>query len=135
MGLVTEARDIDCVDSLRPGIWASGVRLVGQRCYRRLITPRGMLRGGEEEEDFGLDLAGYVGSTALAVADAMLPAMIRNELLKDPAVEEVEVEATRTEVSGEVSWTVNISLKTTEGDVELIIGVSSVTVELLGVLE
>lgn len=133
MGLVSEGRDTYCLDELRPGRWARGVQLVGQRCYRRLITPKGTLLGGEEEADFGLDLPGYVGSNQPAELDSMLPVMVRNELLKDPAVDAVSVTSSRTVSGGEVSWRLGIAIETTEGDVELIVAVSSVTVDLLGV--
>jgi hypothetical protein len=134
MGLVANARDVSCLDSLRPGVWARGLKLVAERCYRRLITPAGTLRGGEDEENFGLDLASFVGSTDDATTRAMLPVMTRNELLKDPAVDEVKVTAQRLELGGgRVSWRLTIDVTTTDGDVELIVGVSDVTVELIGV--
>ena len=133
MGTVAEARDTYCLDSLRPGVYVTGVELVAQRCYRRLITPRGMLRGGEEEENFGLDLAGFVGSAAPATVDAMLPSVVRNELLKDSAVDDVTVTASRVEGGGLVSWTLSIEIATTDGDVTLIVGVSEVSVGLIGV--
>jgi hypothetical protein len=136
MGIVADGRDTWCLDSLRPGVWAVGVYLVAQRCYRRLITPAGTLRGGEDEENFGLDLAGFIGSTDTATAQSMLPVMVRNELLKDPAVEDVTVTAFRTDLGGgRVSWRLTIDVVTTAGDVELIVGVDGVTVDLIGVRE
>lgn len=133
MGTVAQGRDTYCVDSLQPGRWARGTTLVGQRLYHRLITPKGTLRGGEDEADFGCDLSEYVGQTDPRTLDTALPVRVRNELLKDPAVDAVSVTATRTVAGGEVAWTITVRAETTEGDVELIVAVSSVTVELLGV--
>ncbi len=133
MGIVADARDISCLDSLRPGRWSAGLRLVGERCYRRLITPAGMLRGGDDEENFGLDLAGFIGSNDVATVQAMLPALVRNELLKDPAVDEAKATAESYVAGlGLVGWRLTIDIETTDGDVQLIVGVSSVTVELIG---
>jgi hypothetical protein len=135
MGVVADGRDIWCLDSLRPGVWATGVQLVAQRCYRRLITPAGTLIGGEDEQNFGLDLASFIGSTDVESVQAMMPARVRNELLKDPAVEEVTVDGELSEIGGgRVTWRLTIDVTTTEGDVELIVGVDGVTVELIGVV-
>lgn len=133
MGLVAEGKDTYCLDSLQPGRWARGKTLVGQRLYHRLITPKGALRGGEDEADFGFDLSEYVGQTDPRTLDTALPVRVKNELLKDPAVDAVSVTATRTVAGGEVAWRLTVQAETTEGDVELIVAVSSVTVELLGV--
>lgn len=134
MGLVSEGRDTWCLDSLRPGVMATGVQLVAQRCYRRLITPRGALRGGEDEENFGLDLAGFIGSNDVATVQATMPGQVRNELLKDPAVEEVTVSAQRIELGGgRVEWRLTIDVETTDGDVQLFVGVNDVTTALIGV--
>jgi len=133
MGTVATAVDTYCLDSLISGRLVSGLELLGQRCYRRLSTPAGTLRGGEEEADFGRDLAEYVGSTSPAIVDAMLPVIARNELMKDPAVVTATCIPTRVEGGGQVSWTLAVSVQSTDGDLQLILSVSAVTVALLGV--
>lgn len=133
MGTVDTGRDTYCLDELQPGRMARGKTLVAQRCYHRLITPSRTLRGGEEEADFGLDLAGYVGSVEAEDLEALLPVAVKNELLKDPAVDSVEVTATRVEAAGQVRWTLDIAIETTAGDVDLIVAVDAVSVELLRV--
>lgn len=130
---LTEGTDTYCVDSLEPGRMATGVQLVAQRCYHRLITPRGMLRGGEEEADFGLDLAGFVGSTEDRVLESMLPVRVQNELLKDPTVDTVKVTANRVESAGTVSWELEIKVQSAAGPFDLLVAVDGVSVELLGV--
>lgn len=133
MGAVDQGIDTYCLDSLVTGRLATGVQLVAQRCYRRLKTKPGTLVGGEDEANFGLDLAGYVGSTDADTVDATLPAAVQNELLKDPAVDSVDCTASRVVSAGQVSWTLTIAITSTAGNVELIVSVSSVTVQLLGV--
>lgn len=133
MGLVTEGRDTYCLDALQPGRWARGTKLVAQRLYHRLTTPKGDLRGGEDEADFGTDLAAYVGANNARELDSALPVIVRNELAKDPAVDAVTVTGTRVVAGGEIAWRLVVQAETTAGDVELILAVSSVTVELLGV--
>ena len=48
--------DTYCLDSLMTGRMASDATLIGQRLYHALITPRGALLGGPDEESFGEDL-------------------------------------------------------------------------------
>ena len=96
---LTEGRDTYCLDSLQPGRYARGVELLAQRLYHRLITPAGTLRGGEEEADFGMDLAAMVGEADDATNEKIRPAEITNELRKDPCVDNVTVKATRNEAA------------------------------------
>jgi len=135
MGTVSTGRDTYCLDHLQPGRFARGVQLVAQRCYRRLITPPGTLRGGEDEADFGMDLAGFIGATEERDLASMLPVRVKNELMKDPVVESVKVTAERTSSGGRVSYTMTISVQSAEGDFDLLVGVSEVSVEMLGVRE
>ena len=132
-GTIEQGVDTYCLDSLVPGRLVRGIELVAQRLYHRLITPPGTLRGGEDEADFGMDLAGYIGSIEPASAAAVLPARIENELRKDPAVYDVTVIANRVERAGSVSWDLNVSVTTVAGPLTLIMNASDVTVALLGV--
>ncbi len=132
-GLLSTGRDTYCLTSLQPGRMAKGVTLLAHRLFRRLITPRGALRGGEDEANYGLDLAGKCGSTENSILDSMLPVMIQNELLKDPAVDSVKVTATRETVAGLTAWAINIEVQSDEGPFDLLVSASSVTVELLGI--
>jgi len=54
--------------------------------YRRLITPRGTLRGGESEEAYGFNVAGYVGAVGVDLALVSLPGQVRAELMKDDRI-------------------------------------------------
>jgi hypothetical protein len=127
-------RDTYCLDALRPGRWARGKQLLAQRLYHRLITPRGSLRGGDQEANFGYDLAGKIGSTDARTLASMLPVQIQNELGKDEEVDAVKVTATSSTNAGQVSWSITISVTpNTVGPFDLVLAASAVTVELLGV--
>ena len=91
--------DTWCMDRLQPGRYARGPSLVAQALYRRLITPRGTLRGGDDESAYGLDVSGYVGAVGYQSALQALPGLVRGELLKDDRVGEVIVSATFTNTS------------------------------------
>lgn len=126
--------DVSCVNSLRTGRLVSGPRLVAEACFRRLNTPRGTLIGGEDEQNYGLDLADLIGSVATPSAEAALPGRIQAELLKDERVASVVVNVTSTmDSAGAVTWSIDVEGDTAEGPFSLQIGVSEVTVDLLGI--
>jgi len=124
-------RDTLCIDTLSTGRLARGPRLVGQRCYHRLITPRGTLLGGRDEADFGLDLASLVGSTSPPSSES-LAAQIRAELLKDPEVESVTAHVEESRDGALIRWTITVDARSAKGPFRLVVGVSDVSVELLG---
>jgi hypothetical protein len=124
-------KDISCTDELRTGRLSTGTRLVAEACYRRLITPRGTLRGGEDEANYGTDISTLVGENA-AIVDA-IPGIVRTELLKDERIEEVNVTIARSQDGPAISLVIDIEGITAIGPFELQIGVSDVTTELLKV--
>jgi hypothetical protein len=128
-------KDVSCTDSMRTGRYATGVRLVAESYYRRLTTPRGTLRGGEDEANFGLDLNNYVGQTNSRAAKAALPGQIAAELGKDERTLSVDPEIEETIEAGLVTWTITIRALTTVGPFTLQIGVGSVSASLLGIRE
>jgi len=84
--------DTWCLASYQPGRMVTRGTLVAQACYRRLITPRGTLRGIDDEDEefaYGFDIAGYVGAVGIDTAVAALPTQIQNELKKDERVRDV----------------------------------------------
>jgi len=127
-------REMSCTDSLRTGRFVTGTRLVAEACYRRLITPRGMLAGGEEEQNYGLDLTAIVGSANPTSIAASLPGRIRTELSKDERIATVSA-AVLPVVSGpETTLQITIACVTTaEGPFTLKLLATAVTVELLGI--
>lgn len=126
-------RDVSCTTGVRSGRYASGRRLVAEACYRRLSTPRGMLRGGDEEADYGIDLSEYLGASRPKAAAASLPAIIEAELRKDERVEQVDTTVTLTSngVASELLLTIRVT--TGEGPFDLQVSVDEVSVELLGI--
>lgn len=126
-------RDIACTDSLRTGRYATGLRVVAEALYRRLITRRGELL---DDPDYGLPLSDYLGSVVTAADIARAPGLIRQELLKDPRVSTVDVEFTDVLGAGnERSWTVQIEAYTDAGPFELTLSVGAVTTALVGFSE
>lgn len=125
-------RDVLCLDSLLSGRYASGLRLLGQRCYHRLITPRGTLRGGPDEGNFGLDLASKVGGAVTTAQQAALPSQIENELRKDPQVQSCSAAIVWTTASDRtVSAKVSVTVTSAAGPFELVMAVDAVSARVL----
>jgi len=129
----TFGRDTLCLDTLKTGRYATGKRVVAQRCYHRLITPRGMLRGGADEQNFGIDLPGMCGGAVTTELEAAIGPRVKNELLKDPQVETVSVSVEKSGTVLDRTWTITVSATTAAGPFELVLEVDSVTVKLLRV--
>jgi hypothetical protein len=127
-------RETSCTTELRTGRFVTGPRLVAEACYRRLTTPRGMLRGGEEEASYGINLMDLVGSTQSKAEAAALPGRIRTELEKDERIESVTVSILETRsASGDIALSISIEAVTGVGPFTLTLLASDVTVELLGI--
>jgi len=126
-------RDISVTDLLRTGRFATGTQLVGEACYRRLTTPRGMLRGGEDEANYGIDLTELIGESRPSVIAASLPGRIKNELLKDERIQTCEVELTVSTSGPSTSFVIVIEVTTAAGPFALQILATDVTTELLGI--
>jgi hypothetical protein len=126
-------RDIGCTTGLRTGTLVRGARLIGEAAYRRLTTRRGTLRGGRDEAEYGLFLPGVVGSTSPRLAAVSLPGRISTELLKDARIAEVDVDVQLGYLpAGAALFTVTIRARTAVGPFELVLRVSDVTTELVG---
>ena len=78
-------------EGIQTGRYSAGVQAVLESYLRRLTTPRGTLLGGDEEENFGIDLPGYVGDTDPSLLEQVTPGVVRNELRKDPRTFDVSV--------------------------------------------
>ena len=124
--------DTSCLTALRTGRFSQGVRLVAEACYRRLTTPRGTLQGGEDESDYGLDLADMIGQASNPSTVAAMPGQIQAELQKDQRIQSCAATVTSSTVGASTSWVVTISAQTALGPFSLVLGVSGVTVSLLG---
>ncbi len=127
-------RDTSCTTSMRTGRFATKAQLVAEAAYRRLTTPRGMLRGGEEEANYGYDLTELCGSSNVKAATSSAPGRIRSELLKDERITSVDVDVLTSKDGPETTFQIAISAKTSEGPFTLKLLASAVTVELLGII-
>ena len=126
-------RDTWCLESRQTGRMANGIMVAAQRVFRRFITERGTLRGGEDERNFGLDLAGLCGAAVTPALEAAMPQRISNEAQKDAEVESCSATFDKSVDAGKVTWTFHISCQTAGGPFALVVAVSDATVELLGV--
>jgi hypothetical protein len=126
-------KDVSCTTSMRVGRYATGVRLVAEAAYRRLTTPRGMLLGDEDEADYGIDLTELIGEVDSASLAASLPGRIVAELRKDERIEDATVSIASTKSGPSTTYVIQVTGETSEGPFTLQVGVSDVTVELLGI--
>lgn len=127
--------DIWMLGQIRTGRLARGQAVVIQALYNRTITPRGTLRGGEEESTYGLDLAGFVGAVGATLAARALPLQLRQEWLKDDRVQDVSIAglvAVGTDGTSEVSLDCSVLLAGETESFPLTLQVSETSVTLLG---
>jgi hypothetical protein len=127
----TYGKDVRCLDSLSTGRTVRGPLIVGQRCYHRLVTTRGMLRGGEDEENFGIDLAELVGSLTGGSERERIKGIVEGELRKEAEVDSVDATVLDLGTGATRSYQITIRAVTGEGPFELVLKVSDVTVDLL----
>lgn len=124
-------RDISCATEIRTGRYATGVRLVAEAAFRRLTTPRGLLQGGEDEANYGLDLTTLIGTNASPLEAAALPGRIEAELTKDERIDSVDATVSSFDDGPARTWLVNITCQTSDGAFSLQLGVNEVSAELL----
>lgn len=106
---------------------------MAEAAYRRLTTPRGMLRGGEAEGEYGLDLTELIGSVDKKNAAATLPGQISSELSKDERIDGLEVTVTETMDGPGIVLQIRVEAETADGEFTLTLLASDVTVELIGI--
>jgi hypothetical protein len=127
--------DTWATDSVFTGRLARGRVLLAQACYRRVTTPRGTLRGGPEEQNYGIDISGIIGSGNPERVAVMLPSMIRGELLKDDRVADVAVSVGfSSDSAGRATFSIVIDVQAHDSaeNFELTLSVDSVSAKLVG---
>jgi hypothetical protein len=92
-----------------------------------------MLRGGEDEKDYGLDLTELIGSATTKSDASALGGRIRSELAKDERITGISVDVNATTNGPVTTFVIAVVCSTNEGPFTLDLGVSAVTVELLGI--
>ena len=133
MSTVYFGYDTSCTRSIRSGRFVAGIDLVAEAYYRRLTTTRGTLIGGEEEQNYGLNLMGLVGKLSTPSNVAALPGKIENELMKDPRTQSVTASVVATTAGPAVTYTIEIAAQTDAGPFTLVLAVSAVSAEILGI--
>ena len=125
--------DTYCLDSIQTGRYASDTTLIGQRFYHALITPRGALLGGPEEESFGEDLSDLVGSPAGIESERAIREKVQRAASKDEEILKVSTQIQTTiESTGAVSHDVQIVADTAAGPFNLVLSINDLSVELVG---
>lgn len=128
-------KDTSCGTGLKTGRYVTGPRLVAEACFRRLTTPRGMLRGGEDEGNYGLDLTDLIGSVTTGADAASLPGRIESELKKDERILDLRVDVADESQGPGRAFVITIEAETNEGPFTLGISADEVTVDLIGIAE
>lgn len=126
-------REVSCTTEIRTGRFVTGARLVGEAIYRRLTTPRGMLRGAEGEANYGLDLTELIGSASTKASAAALPARIKAEIRKDERIESANVIVVESNEGVAKGFVITIEALAADGPFTLTLAVDEVTVGLLGI--
>lgn len=125
--------DSYCLDSMKTGRMVRGTALIGQRLYHALITPRGALLGGPDEESFGEDLEELVGSPAGKESERAIRNKVQRAASKDDEILSVSVNIqTTTETNGAVSHEVSITAQTAKGPFDLVLSINDLEVSLVG---
>lgn len=128
--IATFGQDLFCIDEIRSGRLARGRMRLAQSAYHRLITPRGTLAGGDDDQEFGTDILVTIGE----VDDARgpLPGLIQSELTKDPQILTVVTDVERSvESNGDVSYDISITCTTAIGPFELVLAASEDVAKLI----
>jgi hypothetical protein len=124
-------RDTSCTTSRRTGRFVRGARLVGEAAFRRLTTPRGMLRGGADEAEYGLDVTSLVGTVNTTSDAAALGGRVSSELTKDERIISADVEVLSFTEGPSRTLQITVDALTTEGPFTLQVGVDEVSAQLL----
>jgi hypothetical protein len=125
-------RDTLCIDSLQTGRYMSGTLLIAAGLYHRLITPPGVLRGSEDDRDFGLGVQRFIGR--VGERDSIgLGRQAEEELSKDPRVSAVTVAAIEEILpSGDARLVLKASAQSTAGPLRFKVRVDKVSSRFLG---
>ena len=131
---IASASDPDAAIGAVPGRYVEGPMAVLQAALRRLVTPRGTLRGGDAEAAYGLDLVGRIGEGTDLDEIGSWGGEIEGELLKDDRIAIVVADATGSADAGKISAVIKIAITLADesGAFEFVLGVDETSIELLG---
>lgn len=120
--------DISCMPDLDPmGSLKQGSYVLAEAIARRLITQRGTLI---DDPNYGTDVRGWVNDVASSGASlAQLKGAIERECRQDERVQSADAELYFDAPSSTLS--VTLSLITSAGPFKFVLGITSVTVQVL----
>lgn len=124
--------DLSCTfDVSAEGRTVSGVMCLVEALIRRWTTPRGMLLGAP---DYGTDVTENMNETVDELALERIRAELRSEALKDERVHDLSVieSSSLDDVIKSRVFRAVLSIDTADGPFTFTIGVSELSVELLG---
>ena len=126
--------DVWCIDSLRTGKRATGVRLVAQRLYHALTTPRGSLPGDEHHRNWGDDLSELCGEPGGKATEAKIRAKVSRAAGLDETIRSVSTTIVSTQdAAGDWTHAVTVEAVTGDGPFQLVIpSIDDLTVAMLG---
>lgn len=120
--------DLSCKDDLDPTMTeVTGLNLVREAAYRRLVTRRGRLI---DDLDYGLDVRDFLSSEVTPTALGQIPGQVDAELTKDERVASSTTAAAWDPVRR--ALTLTITAQTAAGPFSLVLPVSQATSVLLG---
>ena len=121
-------RDVSCLpDGLRTGRIVSGRRLVAESIARKLSTRPGECPGSPL---WGFYLPGRVGAVESKSELAALQGRVRSAIMEDERIDAANVAVTRIEDG----FDVRVDARTSDGPFKLVLKVSDVSVEVLGMV-
>lgn len=127
--------DFDILDGLKPEFTlVRGRPNLARAIARRLQTPEGFLAesfGGDP--DYGLDVRSWLNRDFSLDQISALESRVKDEVEKDPRVLEAEVVVTYVLASS--SLEIEIHMETAVGPFELVLAVTSLTVEMISLSE
>lgn len=127
-------QDTYCVDSLVTGRLVSGTKLVAQRLYHALTTPRGSLRGSAEHYSWGEDLTALCGSPCDKTTQSAIRTKVNRAVAADNQIKAVAVDIVSSISSvGAGTFEVTVTATTADGPFTLVLAIGEVTVELIGI--
>jgi hypothetical protein len=125
--------DLDWSDDLEPNaLLCSGTKLLGQAAFHAITTPRGACL---DSPDRGIDIRDFLHHGMTPEERAEVPGLIRQELVDDERINEVEVSFTESfDGSGGIQWEFRILITpNTAGPFELVCAIEDAVPQILAI--
>lgn len=126
-------QDVSCDDYVHYGRMATGIRLLGEAIYRRLITTRGSL---EDDPFYGFSLIDWIQATVdPSLGDVLaLQSQMTGEILKDERIDDCDVQVSTQGSGPGLELDIRITATTSDDTTfTTVLSVANLTVALLDV--